>query len=117
MPQSWRDLLDRGRQATYRGMLSEGAWERIFLEDRMAVLIEKRDLFPSAMASIWNVGLRPIFPVINRMAKAIHEERRLDIKKEWVETFADLFEPVLREPENLQPLGPPICLQFVLTRC
>ena len=116
MPESWRALLDRGRQETYRGMRSEADWDRVFLGGSATDLVEKRDIFPTAIASIWNVGLRPIFPVLNRMAQAIDEERRLDIKQEWVETFADLFEPVLREPQNIVPAGPAIRLQYVMTK-
>lgn len=116
MPSSWRDLLNRGRQHNNPGIRSEAEWDKVFHHDGMTEVVDKRDIFPTAIAAVWNVGLRPIFPVLNRMAQAIEKERRLELKAEWVETFADLLEPILREPDNLMPSKPAVRIQYVMTR-
>lgn len=116
MPQAWRDLMNRGRQNNNPGILSQSGWEALFGRNERVEIVGCRDIFPSAIAQIWNVGLRPLFPVLNRMADAIAAERRPDIKREWVEIFADLFEPVLRDPGALMPTGPSARLQFIIRR-
>lgn len=116
MPQAWRDLMNRGRQHNNPGILSQAGWEVLFGSDRRVEIAECHDIFPTSIAHIWNVGLRPLFPVLNRMAGAIAMEQRADIKREWVETFADLFEPVLRDPAALLSTGPAARLQFVMRR-
>lgn len=116
MPAAWRDLMNRGRQHNNPGILSRTGWEALFEADGRVEIAECHDIFPTAIAQIWNVGLRPLFPVLNRMAGAIAAERRADIKREWVETFADLFEPVLRDPGALLPTGAAARLQFVMRR-
>lgn len=116
MPPAWRDLMNRGRQHNNPGIQSRSGWERLFTGDGRVEILDTRDIFPTAIAQIWNVGLRPIFPVLNRMAQAIADERRADIKREWVEIFADLFEPVLRDPGALRPSGEAVRLQFVMRK-
>lgn len=116
MPPQWRDLLNRGRQNNNPGIRSEAEWDRLFRGDGMTEVVDKRDIFPTAIATVWNVGLRPIFPVLNRMAQAIEEKRCLELKAEWVETFADLLEPILQQPEGLMPSGPAVRLQYVMKR-
>ena len=116
MPPEWRDLLNRGRQSNNPGICSESEWDLLFKGNGMTEIVDKRDIFPTSIATVWNVGLRPIFPVLNRMAQAIEETRRLELKAEWVETFADLLEPVLQQPEGLMPSGPAVRLQYVMRR-
>ena len=116
MPADWASLMNRGRQHNNPGIQDEAGWDRMFGIAGMTEIVDKRDIFPTAIAMVWNVGLRPVFPVLNRMAQAIAEEKRLEIKREWVDTMVELLLPVLMMPEHLVPSGPAVRLQYVMQR-
>lgn len=116
MPEAWRALMDRGRQHNNPGLRSERGWDRLFAAEGAAEIVEKRDIFPTAIAIAWTVGLRPLFPALNRMAHAVPPDRRMAIKQEWVETLVELLLPLLAVPEDLVPTGPAVRLQYVLKR-
>jgi hypothetical protein len=52
-------------------------------------------------AQIWDIGLRPIAPMLIKMANAIDPDSRQRIKSEWVDLFLDLLEPIARHDFDL----------------
>lgn len=116
MPHRWSNLMNRGRELNNPGIQDMAGWDAIFGASGMTRIVERRDIFPTAIAMLWNVGLRPIFPVLNRMAQALAEETRTEIKREWVDTMVELMLPVLIAPEHLVPSGQPVRLQYVMQR-
>jgi len=96
-PESWQALLNRGRQQTNPGLRDEKGWESLFKANNMYVA-ETQDILPASLAHIWNLGLRPLFPVLNKIASYCTPENRMEIKEEWVEIFKELLLPVLEDP-------------------
>jgi SAM-dependent methyltransferase len=116
MPKQWNDLMNRGRQHNNPGICDEEEWDELFEYNNQTKIAEKRDIFPTAIAIVWNIGLRPLFPILNRMAKSISKEMRNEIKLEWIDTVADLLYPVLISPGSLIPTGPAVRLQYIVKK-
>lgn len=116
MTKKWSDLMNRGRQYNNPGICDEEGWDKIFGYNSMTEIVEKRDIFPTAIALVWNVGLRPLFPVLNRLSNSLIDEVRHEIKREWIDTVTELLIPLLIAPENLVSTGPAIRLQYVLKK-
>ncbi|QKI89567.1 hypothetical protein [Thiomicrorhabdus xiamenensis] len=109
----WQEMLNRGRQATNPGLRSEEGWRELFEAAGLEV-VEQRNIFPASIAHIWNLGLRPIFPMLNKMAASISPQNRQEIKAEWVGVFKELLFPVLMAPEAFSQDQAKYRLQFVL---
>lgn len=53
------------------------------------------------MLQIWDIGLRPLFPLLKKMTAQIEEPALLEIKKEWVELFEKLGSPIVENDRLL----------------
>lgn len=110
------DILGRGRLACWPTVASRSEWERRFARAGLAV----QDAEPLATASharIWDIGLRPIAPLLVRMAGALTPENRASIKRDWVDLFVDLAEPLCDAELALTgDEGEPAEIQYVLRR-
>jgi len=88
-------IIDRGRLATWPSLASRSEWERRFEAAGLEV-VEATPLATRTHAHLWDVGLRPIAPLLVRMANALTPETRQSIKRDWVELFAELLAPICR---------------------
>ena len=52
--------------------------------------------------SIWDIGLRPLSPMLIKMANTLNPETRRAIKIEWVETLLDFLIPLYEMEINSQ---------------
>jgi len=108
------DILGRGRFATWPALASRDVWERRF--ERAG--LEMTDLQPfitAAHARMWDVGLRPLAPLLVRMANALSPETRSSIKRDWVDLFNELLAPLRRFDLSLSTVpGTPVEIQYVL---
>ena len=44
---------------------------------------------------MWDIGLRPLFPVLIKLVNAVkNKDELLEIKKEWIEIFMKFLEPI-----------------------
>lgn len=95
------EKLDRGRFGdNIRQARSGEAWEAMFASAGLRVNRHSAHLSKTVI-QIWDVGLRPLFPVLYKMAEALTAERRLEIKKEWISTLRHFLEPLARMDEGL----------------
>ena len=78
------------------GHKSRSEWERTFTSAGFEI-VDVIDIFPLTIYKIWNVGLRPIFPLLKKMQAYVPDEERRKLKDEWVEIFLELGLPVLEE--------------------
>jgi len=111
----WAEMLNRGRQATNPGLRSERGWDDLFGSAGLDIM-DKRDILPPAISKMWNVGLRPIFPMINKMSSRLNAVDRIEIKEEWVEVFTDLLLPILEDAELYSTDINHYRIQYVLTK-
>ncbi len=111
-------IIDRGRIGSWPTLASRTTWEQRF--KRAGLVVEEATAFITAThAHVWDIGLRPIAPILVRMASGLNTSTRASIKRDWVDAFHDLLTPFCRPDFSLNPpLDTPVEVQYVLTpRC
>jgi len=86
------DIIGRGRLDTWPTLADRAGWEQRFAQAGLC-LEDARPFITRTHAQIWDVGLRPIAPMLVKMANGLEPASRLSIKKDWVELFCDLLAP------------------------
>ena len=86
------DIIDRGRSASWPTIADQATWEARFAASGLGVEA-MRPFITRTHAHIWDIGLRPIAPLLAKMAGAIAPQTREAIKREWVDLFCELLEP------------------------
>lgn len=95
------EKLDRGRFAdNIRQSRSGGDWEAMFKRAGLRVAAHKAHL-SRAVVQAWDVGLRPLFPVLHRMARAVSPDAFPDIKREWIATLRQFLAPLADLDDSL----------------
>ena len=54
-------------------------------------IISVKSTYGSELLKIWDIGMRPLFRPLVKMANNLDELQRIEIKKEWCSIFIDLF--------------------------
>jgi len=92
---SFLEKLDRGRFSdNIRHARSAETWESMFL--RAGLQIEGHVAYLSkTIIQIWDIGLRPLFPVLRRMVDAVAPGQLQAIKREWVAILREFLEPLI----------------------
>ena len=87
------DIIGRGRVECWPSVASRSTWEKRFA--RAGLTVESATPFiTKTHAHLWDIGLRPIAPLLVKMTQALSPEMRLTIKNEWVDLFHELLEPI-----------------------
>lgn len=98
----WLRLIGRGRFETWPTMGDEPAWRSRF-ERAGFVVTAVQPLATRTHARMWDVGLRPIAPLLVRMTRELDAARRIEIKREWISLMLELLEPFARRDVDLFP--------------
>lgn len=109
------DIIGRGRHETWPTLADRVTWEKRF--DHAGLRIESATPFiTQAHAQLWDVGLRPLAPILIKMANGLTAKTRASIKKEWVDLFMDLLTPLCRPDLQLGfSQDEPAEIQYVLS--
>lgn len=109
------DIIGRGRFDTWPTLASRSEWDRRFQKAGLDVL-DALPFVSSTHAHLWDVGLRPLAPLLVRMANGLSSDNRSAIKQDWVELFAALLAPLRRFDLSVPGTSTsPVELQFKLT--
>ena len=91
--QRWLALIDRGRMVSWPSLADRDTWCRRF--EGAGFAIESAVPFITRThAHVWDVGLRPIAPLLIKMANGLTAENRRQVKSEWIGLFCELLEPL-----------------------
>jgi hypothetical protein len=92
---SFLKYLDRGRHdSNIKISKSYTEWKAIIEKSGLRIVEHKMHLSKS-LIQIWDVGLRPLFPVLIKMVDAVEDKDKLiEIKREWIEIFMKFLEPI-----------------------
>ena len=94
-------MLDRGRMRDNVKMVnSYEGWKNIIENGGFKI----EDCIPhlsKSLIQIWDIGLRPIFPLLKKMTAQIEENSLMEIKKEWVELFMKIGYPIIENDKLL----------------
>lgn len=109
------ELIDRGRvQDNLKIVKSYEGWKEI-IETAGLEIVECIPHWSKTLIQIWDIGLRPLFPMLKKMTMHLDEDVLLDIKKEWVELFMKLGEPIV-ENDKLLTQGQEFCFFCFILR-
>lgn len=110
------DIIDRGRANSWPTVADEDEWERRFANAGFDVAA-KRPFVTATHAHIWDIGLRPIAPMLVRMTDAIAAETRASIKREWTDVMCELLLPFFDSSIDLSAnTRPPVEIHYELCR-
>ena len=88
----WLEMIDRGRTANYPELHSDNGWSTLIEQSGLAI-VKKIPQISWLQAHIWDIGLRPLSPVLIEMANLLKHEDRAKIKRKWIEVCDRLFQP------------------------
>jgi len=107
-------IIGRGRFDTWPSLASQREWERRFAHAGLTI-VEATPFITKTHSHIWDVGLRPIAPLLVRMANNLTPKTRESIKHDWVDLCCELFEPICRGDFDLfDKQDEPAEMQYVL---
>ena len=93
----WADDLDRGMHLNLtRQMRWLSEW-RVFLAQYGWAIKQHREIIPALVSQVYQIGLRPMFPVFLNMYHRLRNEsidEWLDLKTHWIETALHFLRPL-----------------------
>ncbi|RMF76352.1 MAG: methyltransferase domain-containing protein [Planctomycetota bacterium] len=108
------DIIGRGRFDCWPTVATRNEWEQRFARAGFEI-VDARPFVTRTHAHIWDIGLRPIAPLLVRMANEIDDASRLSIKRDWIALLEDLLRPLCRPDFDLfAQAAEPAEIQYVL---
>jgi len=86
------ETIDRGRSSNHPHLYDDERWTEMF-ESAGLQVIERKESVTWWHVMMWHIGLRPISPHLIKLAYSAPERQRLQVKKEWIDTWIQLLEP------------------------
>jgi SAM-dependent methyltransferase len=112
----WLEKIDRGRLAeNIKHAKDDSEWREIFSHAGLEVAKHTQHLSKTVIEA-WDIGLRPIFPLLYKMSSKLDSQDRLEIKKEWVALFSDLLMPLCTTSWSTDDEYPPAFHCYVLQK-
>lgn len=109
-------LLDKGRfQEQMKTVHPKSEWEKMILGGGFRISACYGHL-SETIIKIWDIGLRPIFPVLLQAFRQIGAEERDTLKKKWVDLFHMFAMPLLRTELKSDILGKPTFYTYLLEK-
>lgn len=68
------------------------------------------------LIQMWDIGLRPLFPMLKKMTQQMEEEVLAGIKEEWVNLFYEIGRPVIENENVLIQQGTGCFLCYILKK-
>jgi len=109
----WLALIDRGRKANYPRLYDDAGWERLMKQAGLKI-ISKRPVNTWLQSHIADIGLRPISPLLIEMANDLTPEKRMDIKRRWIDLWERLLLPFCEVGFDLGVKRPEMEIIYVL---
>ncbi|MBI5643504.1 MAG: methyltransferase domain-containing protein [Deltaproteobacteria bacterium] len=112
----WLERIDRGRIAeNIKHAYDAKIWEESFKKAGLKVALHKQHLSKTVI-EVWDIGLRPLFPVLHKMAGKLTESDRIEIKKEGIDLVLGLVEPLCSETWVTDKAYAPAFHYYLLTK-
>ena len=88
-------MIDRNRFAdNYKTIRLESEWEELFTNTGFEIISHGRHL-SKLVIELWDIGLRPIFPLLLKMVNELNSKQIYEIKSEWTETFKPFLKSII----------------------
>ena len=112
---AWLHLIDRGRSDNVKLCQSYEQWSSDFDEAGFNIA-KHRQYLSKTVIEVWDIGLRPISPLLIEMANKLPSKDRLEIKKKWIAHLMPLVEPLCELSWLTDDEFPPAFHLFVLEK-
>jgi len=89
------EILDAGRSSTWKGMRDLRQYDQIFSALPDVEIVKKEPVYGDLLAQIWDIGMRPLFNPLVKLANSVDLQTRKEAKKEWCQTLYDLTEDLV----------------------
>jgi SAM-dependent methyltransferase len=109
------DIIGRRRMECWPSLADRKTWEERFHDAGLRVEFAE-PFITRTHAHIWDIGLRPIAPMLIKMANALTPETKAEIKNDWVDLFCELLTPICDAAFDLMPEDEPAEIQYLLAR-
>lgn len=97
MGDRFHKIIDAGRSSTWKGLRSKDELVS-FLSSIKDIEIETIEpIYGDILSVVWDIGLRPLFNPLAKMANNLSDEQRVEVKGEWNEIFFNLFEEFINK--------------------
>jgi SAM-dependent methyltransferase len=96
------NFLDRGYNALIKHCYTNKEWEALFSRSGFHVVQHKKYLTDPVM-ELWNIGTRPIAPLLINMASNLRPQKKDEMRQEWVDYFTSFFTPIIEEEFGRNP--------------
>ncbi len=108
------EIIGRGRLDTWPTLADRNSWEKRF--EKAGLSVEDACPFVTRThAQIWDVGLRPIAPLLVKMANGLKPDSRASIKKDWCDLLGELLSPMCDQKlDFFNDSSEPAEIQYVL---
>lgn len=90
------NYFDRNYASLIHHCYSYKTWKDIFNKAGFKIKMHKPYLSDIVM-EIWNIGTRPISPLLINTANKLNDKDREEVKKDWVNYFKDFFLPIVHD--------------------
>lgn len=95
------EKLDRGRLAdNIKQAKSAEEWTKLAASSGLRVVSHKAHLSKTVI-EIWDIGLRPLFPVLHKMASNLDRKTAATLKREWIKTMMLFLDPISKMDSRL----------------
>jgi SAM-dependent methyltransferase len=95
------EKLDRGRITdNIKHAKGTDEWTKMIESSGLTVVMHTMHLSKTTI-QIWDVGLRPLFPILYKMISELSKETVMEIKKQWVDIFSTFLKPIAEMDSEL----------------
>ena len=96
------DIIGRGRAQSWPSLADQATWEQRF--DRAGLVVERAVPFVTRThAHLWDLGLRPVAPMLIELANNVTPDTRSRVKRRWMDLFCELCAPLCDPQIDLLP--------------
>jgi len=90
----YHNYFDRGYNALIHHCYDTSQWTALFKKKGFSI-IDHHLYLTNPVIDIWNIGTRPIAPLLISMASKLSTENRETAKVEWIDYFSRFFSPII----------------------
>jgi hypothetical protein len=99
MGERFHQIIDAGRLSTWKGLRSKEEILGILEQVKGLKIKTVKPVYGGTLGVIWDVGLRPLYTPLVKMANQLKESNRQAIKDEWCQILYELFSDLILKYE------------------
>jgi SAM-dependent methyltransferase len=95
MGEKFHEIIDAGRWSNRKGLRSKDEVLQVADNIENSRVRSVEPLYGGLPVRMWDIGLRPLFSPLSKMANGVSLEERKEVKKEWCEILYEMFKKYL----------------------